>query len=82
MLCRQLFRDPRLCDIEEVMAELSYMPQLRNYLRASISQIVWSSSIRQTLQGIFTAGLMNSTKYAWDKLQKGMKKGSSSTPQG
>lgn len=70
-LCRQLFRDPRLCDIEEVMAELSYMPTLRNFIRNSITDVVWGSSILQTVQGLLSAGIVRSVKYAWEKLQKG-----------
>lgn len=70
-LCRQLFRDPRLCDIEEIMAEISYFPGLRGLIRAAVRDTVWGSSIRQTIQGLMTAGLGRSWQYAKEKLRKG-----------
>lgn len=70
-LSRQLFRDPRLFDIEEVMAELSYMPTIRTYIRNSISEVVWGSSILQTIQGLLSAGVVRSVRYAVEKLKKG-----------
>jgi len=73
-LCRQMMRDPRVTDKEEVMAELSYMLNIDQFIRNSIKEIVWESSLQQTIQGIFTAGIGRSIKYALEKLDKGWQK--------
>jgi hypothetical protein len=65
-------RDPRLYDVEEVMAELSYLPTIRHYIRLAITDVVYKSSVRQTIQGILSAGFIKSTRYAFQKLQKGI----------
>ncbi|CAL8092022.1 unnamed protein product [Orchesella dallaii] len=71
-LAKQHCRDPRFYDIEDIMAELSYLPDLRLHIRAAISEIVRAASIRQTLQGVLTAGVFKSILYAKDKLKKGV----------
>jgi len=70
-LARQLLREPRLYDIEETMAELSYLMCLRTSVRLAVSELVFGSSVRQTLQGVLSAGVVKSVKYAYLKLQKG-----------
>ncbi|ODM94695.1 Phosphatidate cytidylyltransferase, mitochondrial [Orchesella cincta] len=69
-LAKQHFRDPRFFDIEDIMGELSYLPDLRLHIRTSISEIVRASSIQQTLQGVLTAGVFKSIRYAADKMKK------------
>lgn len=69
-LAKRIHRDPRLIDIEETMAELSYMPNPRDIIRHAIGDIVWGSSILQTVQGFLSAGVFRSVKYALEKLKK------------
>ncbi|ODN01670.1 Phosphatidate cytidylyltransferase, mitochondrial [Orchesella cincta] len=69
-LAQQHCRDPRFFDIEEIMAELSYLPYLRLYIRTAISDVVRGASLLQTFQGILTAGVFKSIKYGLDKLKK------------
>lgn len=43
----------------------------KNALMKAVGMVVWSSSVRQSVKGIFTAGIGRSLAYARDKLKKG-----------
>ncbi len=52
------------------MVDISYLPGVGKMVRKAISDVIWSSSIFQTLQGIATAGPVRSIRYGFEKLKK------------
>jgi translocator assembly and maintenance protein 41 len=69
-LARRIYRDPKVSDVEDAMVELSHVSNLSPYIRKSIAEVVWGSSILQTLQGILSAGVTRSIKYGLEKVKK------------
>lgn len=65
-----LLKDPKKCDIEEVLHFMAYTRSADKYLHKTIKRIVRLSSLRQTLQGIVTAGVFRSIKYGLEKVGK------------
>lgn len=61
-------------DVEQCLADLSYLPHLNFFIRKAISEVVRRSSLKQTVQGIFSAGVGRSILYALEKLRKGVLK--------
>jgi len=75
-ICRKSGRDPALHDVEDVLVEISSFPALGPLVRNSLGEIVWRSSLRQTAQGILTAGPTKAIRYGFDKIKKKLSGGS------
>lgn len=59
-------------DTEEVLQTMSYDPDVGGVLAKILEKIVLSSSIRQSLKGILTAGVVKSVKYGGRKVYKAL----------
>ncbi|GJQ86460.1 hypothetical protein Trydic_g10367 [Trypoxylus dichotomus] len=57
-------------DTEDVLRAIAYDPDSNIIVKQCINDIVWRSSVRQSLKGILTAGLYKSIKYSSKKLMK------------
>lgn len=57
-------------DTEDVLRAVSYSPDYRDIVRKSLEDIVWRSSITQSLKNIPTAGLFKSLRYSYAKALK------------
>lgn len=57
-------------DTEDVLRAIAYDPDCNEIVSKCISQIVWRSSISQSLKGIATAGVLKSVQYSSKKLSK------------
>ncbi|XP_076175469.1 phosphatidate cytidylyltransferase, mitochondrial [Ptiloglossa arizonensis] len=69
-LVRAWSQGPRSKDTEDCLRAIAYDPECGEILEECLKQIVWRSSITQSLKGIFTAGLMKSVKYSGSKIMK------------
>lgn len=59
-------------DTEDVLHAAAYDPDVGKLVKACICEIVWVSSIRQSLKGIITAGFLKSLRYSSKKLYKNL----------
>ncbi|XP_022919091.1 phosphatidate cytidylyltransferase, mitochondrial [Onthophagus taurus] len=57
-------------DTEDVLRAVAYDPDCNVLVRQCIDDIVWKSSIRQSLKGILTAGIWKSVRYSSRKIAK------------
>lgn len=57
-------------DMEDVLRAVAYDIDCAIILRQILKDIVWQSSVRQSLKGILTAGLMKSIQYSARKIAK------------
>lgn len=57
-------------DTEDVLRAIAYDPDSSTVVEHCINDIVWKSSVRQSLKGILTAGLTKSLKYSGRKITK------------
>lgn len=57
-------------DAEDVLRTVSHHTDVGNVLNDCLRKIVWSSSIKQSLKGFVTAGLMKSLRYSGRKIYK------------
>lgn len=57
-------------DTEDVLRAIAYDPDSNTIVRQCINDIVWKSSVKQSLKGILTAGLYKSIKYSSRKVLK------------
>ncbi|XP_033207333.1 phosphatidate cytidylyltransferase, mitochondrial [Belonocnema kinseyi] len=63
---------PRSKDTEDCLRALAHDPDCSETLDQCLREIVWKSSVSQSLKGILTAGLYKSVKYSWAKIVKMM----------
>ncbi|KAK3576289.1 hypothetical protein CHS0354_036024 [Potamilus streckersoni] len=60
-------------DTEEVIRLLAHDSHCKEFVERSIANIVYRTSMTQTLKTAFTAGLAKSVRYSWAKFKKMMK---------
>lgn len=61
---------PRSKDTEDCLRAIAHDPDCSELLEQSLNEIVWKSSVSQSLKGIITAGLVKSIKYGGAKVMK------------
>ncbi|XP_053980300.1 phosphatidate cytidylyltransferase, mitochondrial [Hylaeus volcanicus] len=69
-LVRAWSQGPRSKDTEDCLRAIAYDPECGKILEDSLEQIVWRSSVTQSLKGIVTAGLVKSVMYGGRKIMK------------
>lgn len=57
-------------DTEDVLRAIAYDSDCNTIVERCINSIVWQSSIRQSLKGVLTAGVLKSVKYSSKKIIK------------
>lgn len=57
-------------DTEDVLRAVACSPQYQDIVRKSLADIVWQSSVKQSIKNIPTAGLSKSISYSWNKALK------------
>lgn len=57
-------------DTEDVLRAVACSPQCQDIVQKSLADIVWQSSVKQSIKNIPTAGLSKSLSYSWDKAMK------------
>jgi len=57
-------------DYTQVVNHLSMASQLPEVLQASVNDIVWRSSVTQSIKNIPSAGILKSLAYSYRKAQK------------
>lgn len=57
-------------DTEDVLRAIAYDPDCGPIVQQCINEIVWKSSVSQSLKGILTAGFIKSVKYSGRKIKK------------
>ncbi|KAK0171860.1 hypothetical protein PV328_005253 [Microctonus aethiopoides] len=72
-LVRKWSQGPRSKDMEDCLRAIAHDPDCSEILQQALCDIVWRSSITQSLKGIITAGFMKSIKYSSAKIMKMMK---------
>ncbi|XP_058800412.1 phosphatidate cytidylyltransferase, mitochondrial-like [Phymastichus coffea] len=72
-LVRSWSQGPRSKDTEDCLRAIAYDPDSSEILDQCLRDIVWKSSVTQSLKGIITAGLGKSVKYSAAKIMKMMK---------
>lgn len=60
-------------DTEDVLRAIAYDPDCGSIVQQCINDIVWKSSVSQSVKGILTAGLVKSVKYSGRKIKKMLK---------
>lgn len=57
-------------DTEDVLRAVACSPKYQDIVRKSLADIVWQSSVKQSIKNIPTAGIGKSIEYAWSKALK------------
>lgn len=57
-------------DTEDVLRAVAYSSKYQEIVRNSLADIVWQSSVKQSIKNIPTAGASKSINYAWNKALK------------
>ena len=69
-LVRAWSQGPRSKDTEDCLRAVAYDPDCGEILEECLKEIVWKSSVTQSLKGIITAGLVKSVRYSAAKVMK------------
>ncbi|KAK2579664.1 hypothetical protein KPH14_011587 [Odynerus spinipes] len=69
-LVRAWSQGPRSKDTEDCLRAIAYDPECCEILEHCLKEIVWRSSVTQSLKGIVTAGFVKSVKYSGAKIKK------------
>lgn len=69
-LVRAWSQGPRSKDTEDCLRAIAHDPDCSELLDQSLREIVWKSSVSQSLKGILTAGLFKSVRYGSAKITK------------
>lgn len=69
-LVRAWSQGPRSKDTEDCLRAIAHDPECGEILEQCLRDIVWRSSVTQSLKGIITAGLVKSVKYSTSKIMK------------
>ncbi|XP_014471680.1 PREDICTED: phosphatidate cytidylyltransferase, mitochondrial [Dinoponera quadriceps] len=69
-LVRAWSHGPRSRDTEDCLRAVAHDPECCEILEQCLKDIVWRSSVTQSLKGIVTAGLVKSVKYSGAKIIK------------
>ncbi|XP_011691173.1 PREDICTED: phosphatidate cytidylyltransferase, mitochondrial [Wasmannia auropunctata] len=69
-LVRAWSHGPRSKDTEDCLRAIAHDPECCDLLDRCLKEIVWRSSVTQSLKGIVTAGLVKSVKYGGAKIIK------------
>lgn len=57
-------------DTEDVLRAIACSPKYQKMVQKSLTDIVWQSSVKQSIKNIPTAGLSKSINYSWSKALK------------
>lgn len=57
-------------DLDDVLLSISNSYGVSAHVKRAVEEIVWSSSISQSVKGLLTAGFVKSFKYSFKKLRK------------
>ncbi|XP_015587784.1 phosphatidate cytidylyltransferase, mitochondrial [Cephus cinctus] len=69
-LVRMWSQGPRTKDTEDCLRAIAHDPECSEILEKILREIVWKSSVSQSLKGILTAGVVKSIKYSALKIMK------------
>lgn len=69
-IVREWTRGRYRMDTEDVLRAVACSPKCQDIVRKSLADIVWQSSIKQSIKNIPTAGIGKSFEYAWSKALK------------
>lgn len=69
-IVREWNRGKYRMDTEDVLRAVALSPLYQDIVRKSLADIVWQSSIKQSIKNIPTAGFGKSLKYSWSKALK------------
>lgn len=76
-LVRAWSQGPRSKDTEDCLHAIAHDPECYEILEQCLKEIVWRSSVTQSLKGIVTAGFVKSVKYSGAKIIKMLQSSSS-----
>lgn len=74
-LVRAWCQGPRSKDTEDCLRAIAYDPECGQILDQCLREIVWRSSVTQSLKGIVTAGFVKSVQYSTAKILKMLQSG-------
>lgn len=80
-LVRIWSQGPRSKDTEDCLRAIAHDPDCSSILLQALHNIIWKSSVTQSLKGIVTAGLVKSVKYSAAKIGKMLNSGEPEKPQ-
>lgn len=69
-IVREWNRGKYRMDTEDALKLVARSPNYQDIVRKSFADIVWQSSVKQSIKNIFTAGLSKSLAYSWSKALK------------
>lgn len=69
-LVRSWSQGPRSRDTEDCLRAIAHDPECSEILEQCLKEIVWKSSVSQSLKGVLTVGIVKSVKYGGAKIAK------------
>jgi mitochondrial translocator assembly and maintenance protein 41 len=69
-IVREWNRGKYRMDTEDVLRAVACSPLYKNIVRKSLTDIVWQSSVKQSIKNIASAGIGKSVEYSWNKALK------------